>query len=227
VGLNDVGDSESDHQGRYSGVHRPTRHFTLYRNDAKVVDMDDIDGAELANLPAAPATYRAVFDQDLAGLAGISQSTASHTELTVKADPASDPVLSANKATPLCVGETASTPCRVLPAITVRYDLTGTDLTGTTKSPVQVLNLDVAHVSYNGVGSLSPITSATVSVSFDGGKTWRPVPIAGFGGHYSAAWLNPRGVAPVTPSIRVTAADTHGDTISQTIENAYTIGGAK
>jgi hypothetical protein len=88
---------------------------------------------------------------------------------------------------------------------------------------VQVLNLGVGHVSYDGQGSRAPIKTASVQVSFDAGTTWQQAAVAGAAGNYVALWPNKPGTSP---SIRVTATDANGGAITQTITNAYTVGSA-
>jgi hypothetical protein len=87
---------------------------------------------------------------------------------------------------------------------------------------VQSLVLDIGHHSFGGHGSLAPVVSAKVSASFDGGTTWQDVPTLGAFGHYAALWHNPAPGTPVT--VRVTAADSIGGSISQTVTNPYTVG---
>ncbi len=220
LGVNPIGDSDPTHAGEL--YTQPTSsHFTLYRNGTKVFDKDGYDGAQLENMPTTPATYRAVFDLNLTGLPGISQSTVTHTDLTVPYDP------KATRGSTLpsessCAGQSARTPCVVLPVLDLNYHLATDENNGST-SPVQVLRLRVGHVSYDGAGSRAPITSARVSVSFDNGATWKPVPTIGFAGDYVALLANPKSGSP---SIKVTATDADGGSITQTVTNAYTIEGA-
>ena len=194
-------------------------HYTLYRNDVAVFDQDHYYGATV-EVPATPATLRGVLDVDMTGLPGVSQAVRTHTEETVHYDPAAT-----NAPLPgidSCDQDAASTPCQILGAITVGYQLHA-DLTNTSHSPIQVLGLTVGHVAYNGVGSRSPISEVTVSVSFDNGATWQRVPVVGSQGNYTALWPNPASAAGTTPSLLVTARDDAGDALRQTISNAYTI----
>jgi hypothetical protein len=56
-------------------------------------------------------------------------------------------------------------------------------------------------------------------VSFDGGKTWRPATVTALGGgRFRAAFTAPAG-AFVT--MRVTAADAAGGSVTETIFRAY------
>jgi len=213
-----VRDSVPDHTGFFPFFVPFTTHFTLYRDDTKVFDQDGFFGAAVTDIPAVPSTYRGVLDVDLSADNNFSQSTKTHTEVTVKYNPTATG--SPLPTTDFCAGQAATTPCQILPALTLDYHL-AVDKSNTSHSPVQTLGLQVGHVSYDGAGSHSPITSATVSVSFDNGTTWHPAAVAGFAGHYFALWHNP---AAGSPTLRVTATDAAGDAITQTITNAYTIG---
>ena len=62
------------------------------------------------------------------------------------------------------------------------------------------------------------VTLASVSVSFDGGKSWHPAHVAGRGGRYTATFTAPPGA---TVSLRTSAADAAGGSITETIANAY------
>jgi hypothetical protein len=94
-----------------------------------------------------------------------------------------------------------------LPLPTVRYE-PPVDLSnrvrggGTTALPV--------HVD----GALRSLT-----VSFDGGATWRPVRVTGTGSHRTAHIHHPAGPGHV--SLRATAAGKDGATVDHTVLNAY------
>jgi len=62
-------------------------------------------------------------------------------------------------------------PCQILPVLNLGYHL-DTDATNTGGKPLQKLDLTVGHQSFDGIGSQADITAATVSVSYDNGKTW-------------------------------------------------------
>jgi hypothetical protein len=210
---------DSQHSGDLSNPVDSSR-FTLARNGTTLADETGGYSAVVSSVPAGPAVYHATYDLDLSGVDGVSLSTATHTDLTVPFDPAKAAKLPANDS---CDGGSATTPCRIVPLPTLRYDLLGLDLRNTTTSPVQVLHLEAAHLSYEGVGSKARFTSVKVSVSFDGGTTWRTVPVAGAAGHYVATWPN-SAPAGTKPAIKVTATDADGAAITQSIANAYLIG---
>jgi hypothetical protein len=171
-------------------------------------------------VPHAPAVFRGVLDVDQTGGYGLSQGLVTHTEETVRYDPdATGTPLSGDDS---CYQDTELTPCQVSGAITADYRLAA-DLTNTSGARLQSMALHVGHVAYHGVGSRSPITSVTVSVSFDDGRTWRRAAVAGALGTYAAVWPNPAAAAGTSPSLKVTAHDAAGDAFSQTVSAAYTI----
>lgn len=65
------------------------------------------------------------------------------------------------------------------------------------------------------------VTRLTVQASADGGRTWHPVTLARAGDHWVAALHNP--ATPGYVSLRSTAADGAGDTVTQTIIRAYAV----
>jgi hypothetical protein len=176
-------------------------------------------GAVVRNIPSGPSSYRAVLDVSLAGVPGFSQSIHTHTDLTVRYVPGAGVALPAHDT---CYGQTAATPCRILPALTLGYQL-ATDQHNTSSAPVQALHLRIGHVSYNGAGSHARVTSVAVRVSFDGGKSWQRASLAGSGGRYTATWPNPPSARGTSPELRVSATDALGGSITQTITSAYTI----
>jgi hypothetical protein len=223
VTFTSAGDSEPDHAVPFwqdLGATFAHVHFTLYRGTTKLVSTGEAAGAVVNDIPAAPAAYRAVLTVDASRLPGYSQSTRTYTSVTMRYGPNRGAALPAEDA---CSGRSAITPCRILPALTVNYQL-ATNRSNTSTARTQVLHLLAGHASYDGTGSQAPIRSATVSVSFDGGRTWHAVMLTGAAGRYTATWRNPAPGAH--PALKVTATDSAGDSITQTIINAYTVGPA-
>ena len=146
----------------------------------------DIDrlGYTIQNIPAGPATVRTVFDYDRSAT-GISQSTKTHTDVTIPYSGQNDPRMTlpaGNFCAAAAISSTPTASCQVLPALTLNYQLNGLTNTNTSRSPIQTLLLNVGHLSYGGVGSRAFVTSAKVSVSFDNGATWKDVPAFGADG---------------------------------------------
>jgi hypothetical protein len=215
------GDSEPDHFPAPDSFPsaRPRLRFTLYRDGTRLVSTRGTAGAVVRGIPARPSIYRAVLDVSLAGQKGVSQSTHTHTDLRVRYVPGAGAVLPLGD---ICAGGAAGSPCRVLPALTLGYQL-ATNHDNTSSARTQVLHLRVGHVSYTGAGSDAAITSAAVWVSFTGGKSWQRASLTGAAGSYTATWLNPASARGTSPEIKVTASDAAGGSITQTITAAYTI----
>ncbi|WP_194924230.1 hypothetical protein [Catenulispora pinisilvae] len=221
----DFTDSEPETPGYYEvpfGYLNPTvENFVVYR-DGQQIDAEPGIGAWLDNVPQQTDTYRAVLDVDASGISSVSQATKTHTDLTFVYHPAGDPhsTLPPGDFCDEAGGDPAS--CQILPMLNLSYQL-NTDGSNTSHA-VSVLNLTVGHESYDGQGSQAQAASAKVEVSFDGGATWKPAAtIPTVQNHYLAIWPD-TGAKGSMPSLRVTATDSIGGSITQTIANAYTIG---
>jgi hypothetical protein len=217
LGFDTSGDSNPDSIGYDTG----TVNLTLYENGRQLVS-GPYTGGTVTGIPSAPTTYRAVFDNDLS-TTGLSQSTKTHTDETFQYSPTVDPgstLPSQVACYAISFGSAGS--CQVLPLLSVDYNLLLDD-TNTSHLPLQAATLDISHLSYGGQGSKALVTSATLAVSFDNGTTWQNVPLIGLLGHYAALWPNPASKTAVSPMLRVTATDSAGGSITQTVTNAYTI----
>ncbi|MCH5676778.1 hypothetical protein [Streptomyces gilvus] len=216
-------DSEADHAGGPSVYDEQPAAFgaQLYRDGTLIDDRTNDSGVFADGQTAPDAHYRLVADQDFSGDATLSQSTTARTELTFGLPSASD----TDSLLPdpfTCEGQSAATPCRVLPLLTARLDLAADDL-NTSHRTTQSMGLDISHVTFGGAGSRAAITSAAVEVSFDGGKTWQKTALHGSKGHYRARWTNPASARGTSPALRVTAADADGNGLTETITHAYSV----
>jgi hypothetical protein len=111
----------------------------------------------------------------------------------------------------------AGNTCTAQPMMTLGYAVAGMALNDTTGAGAQVVHLAIGHIQ---LSAASVITGARLSVSFDGGQTWRPATVTGHGGQYAAAFDAPAGA---TVSLRTTATDAAGGSITQTITHAYQV----
>ena len=66
------------------------------------------------------------------------------------------------------------------------------------------------------------VRSMRVEVSYDDGRTWQRATLRGEGDHRTAVVRHPRGAG--FASLRVTAADTRGNSVTQTVIRAYALG---
>jgi hypothetical protein len=114
-------------------------------------------------------------------------------------------------------GAAAGRACAVQPLLTLRYGVVGLGLDGSAAPGQQVVRVLAGHLQ---LARAAKVNRAAVSVSFDGGKTWRPARMTGAGGSYAAVFRAPAG-ARVT--LRTTASDAAGGAITETITNAYRV----
>lgn len=218
---NPMGDGNPD----TTGVDPRAIPATTVYVDGRQVATTATPGVSLVGVPATAATIRYVQDVDRTS-EPVAQSTKSHTDVTFRYTGQSDPSALLPSGThcygPLSLGIQNAT-CQVLPVLTIGYQLGGLDAANTSHAPTQNLALDVSHLTYGGFGSHAAITGTQVAVSFDGGSTWQNVPtLPGTAGHYTAGWTNPAAGTQVT--MRVTATDALGGSITQTVTAPYTVG---
>ena len=101
--------------------------------------------------------------------------------------------------------------------MTLRYAIAGLTLRGSTPAGRQTLHVTAGHLQ---LVKAIPVTSASVSVSFDGGKTWHQAKLVGHDGSYTAVFTAPAGAKV---SLRTSASDAAGGSITETLMNAYQI----
>lgn len=116
-----------------------------------------------------------------------------------------------------CVQYQRVSGCKVQPMLTLRYAVAGLSPHGTTPAGRQVLHLSVGHLQ---AAAASAITHAAVSVSVNGGKSWHQASVTGRDGHYTAVFSAPAGAKV---SLRTSAGDAAGGTVTETITGAYQV----
>lgn len=217
-----------DTQQAASGARYLDESGACWVNGKEIADypacIEDHTFAAGTDLPSEPNTYRLVLDTGVSSQwPWYSQATSTHTDLTFrfryKTEPPADMALPSGYQ---CAQYLVQGACEILPVLTLNYQLAENEL-NTSSAPVQQMNLDVGHQTFDGIGSHAAITSTSVDVSFDGGATWQPAVLGGHDGHYNASWRNPASARGTSPALRVTATDADGGSITQVIDNAYTI----
>jgi hypothetical protein len=108
--------------------------------------------------------------------------------------------------------------CAVQPMMTLRYAVPGLGLDESAAPGKQVLIFTAGHLQ---LAAAAAIKDASLQVSQNGGKTWRPVALTGCGPGSFRASFNDREAGPV--SLRVTASDSAGGSIRETILSAYKV----
>ena len=112
----------------------------------------------------------------------------------------------------------ASQACAVQPMMTLRYAVPGLGLNESAAPGQQVLVFTAGHLQ---LAAAAAIKDASLQVSLNGGKTWRPVALTGCGPGAFRASFSDHQAGPV--SLRVTASDAAGGTIRETILSAYKV----
>jgi hypothetical protein len=111
--------------------------------------------------------------------------------------------------------------CAVQPLMTLNYGVTGLSLAGQTRPGRQVIEVTAGHLQ---PGRQAAITGARAQVSFDGGHTWHTASVTAQGhGRFRVGFHAPAGV---DVTLRVSASDADGGSISETITNGYAISAA-
>ncbi|MDQ7807939.1 hypothetical protein Q5425_29735 [Amycolatopsis sp. A133] len=146
------------------------------------------------------------------------QSTATHTEWTWK----SRHVEGATLPPALYCARGENGPdrsCAVEPLLTLGYAVGGLRPDGSTVSGPQGLDLTVGHLQQS---AASPVTGATVQYSTDG-TTWQDTTVTarGDGVFHAEFAATTEAFRGTDVSLRVTAADAAGATITETITAAY------
>lgn len=111
--------------------------------------------------------------------------------------------------------------CRVLPLISLRYELP-TDLSGTIPAGATRARLLVSHVDASHPISVS---TPTMQVSFDGGSTWQLARVVAEGsGNFTVTWTTPAlTTAPRPAMLKVTVTDAVGGRFSELVTSAFTV----
>jgi hypothetical protein len=204
-----------------SGSAQATGTYQIDQNGTKIASGDAVAAAKFgafyttATLSPHPSTIRFSLDYTRTS-ADFPLSTATSTVWTFRSAPVTSGELPPGWS---CVQYTYKPRgCAAEPMMTLRYAVAGLGLDGASKPGQQRLHLSVGHLQG---AKASTITKASVSVSFDGGKTWQRAKMTGRGGSYIATFSAPAG-AKVT--LRTRAADAAGGSIAETITSAYQTG---
>ncbi len=117
-----------------------------------------------------------------------------------------------------CAPLTRDRDCAIEQMMTLRYGVAGLRLDGAAPAGRQVVHVVAGHLQ---AVKAAAVTRASLSVSFDGGRTWHQARVSGHGGRYTAVFTAP---ARTLVTLRTTAADTAGGTVTETITSAYRTG---
>jgi hypothetical protein len=110
--------------------------------------------------------------------------------------------------------------CAVQALMTLDYQVHGLSLQETVPAGPQVIGLHVGHLQLAGNAR---ITGATAQVSCNDGKTWHDAAVQATGaGNFTISFSEPAGCLVTT---RVSASDSAGGSVTETITGAYAVTG--
>ncbi len=109
--------------------------------------------------------------------------------------------------------------CKVLPMLTLSYQVRGLALNAVVPAGHQRIDVSVGHIQ---LARQTAIVQASAQVSYDNGRFWQPVTLRrARAGHYHVSFDSPAGV---DVTLRFAATDADGNSITETISNAYSVG---
>lgn len=193
---------------RYTGT------FEIDQNGVKVAGGDATSSpAWRATLSAAPSVIRFILNASRAGQV-YPLSTRSHTVWAWRSAPAPGARLPAGWACDF--GTTVSRDCAAQPVLSLGYHVAGLSLTGQVKAGRQELAVSVSH--FQPSATAASVAKVGVQVRFGAGAAWQPARVTGSGGAWTAVFTAPAGA---TVSLRTSATDTAGSSVTETLTGAY------
>ncbi|MER7249690.1 S8 family serine peptidase [Kribbella sp. NPDC000426] len=165
----------------------------LYQGDTLLGEGADMLSVEV---PPESAPYRLVVDTTR-DLPGRPYSPRTHTEWGFVS------------------GQADYANLETLPLLQLDYSV-ATDLSGKAKRHT---DLEVAASHLPGAAGTGKVTAATLELSYDDGATWRPVRLQRSGAGWRAKLDAPASANYA--SLRVTARDAAGNSVTQTVERAF------
>jgi hypothetical protein len=110
--------------------------------------------------------------------------------------------------------------CAVQPLLTLAYQVRGLALDGTAPAGPQLIELTVGHLQ---LARAARVTAAAAQVSCDDGQRWQRATVTASGsGLFRVGFRVPRGCGV---TLRVSATDAAGGSVTETITRAYAVAG--
>ncbi|GAA4935413.1 hypothetical protein GCM10023334_043960 [Nonomuraea thailandensis] len=191
----------------------------LYRGGQEIDPTPLLGVITAYTLPPEPARYRLTHEMDL--LVPAMKADFHDRRVSSEWEFTSSRVNAADKGRLNCAGtvwEVSDEPCAVQPLVYLRYDL-NLDLGNTTRRGVHRIEL---HAYHEVAGTPRPaIASIEAWVSYDGEKTWQKARTGALKDGTVTAALPAAPTGPVTASLKVKASDAAGNTLTQTVHEAY------
>jgi hypothetical protein len=207
----------SDNQPGHAGQSGSSTSYQITQNGAVLSAGSAGNGIPAVTLSPEPSQVAFTYDAANTG-AAYKLSTSTQTTWTWTSSP--DP--SATVPSPWYCSQNASGQylrrCAVQPMMTLDYHVHGLSLSGTAPAGPQAIGLNVGHIQ---LASAAKITGASAQVSCDGGNTWQNAVVRAAGRGNFTITFSEKSECLVT--MKVTATDSAGDSVTETIDNAYQV----
>jgi hypothetical protein len=205
-----------------NGNARTTGSYVIDQNGKQIARGNAVNGIPLIKLSARPSTIKYTLRAARSGGGFFRLSPSSTTTWTwpSKRDPSARVPKAwycGLKFTPTSI--TLVRACAVQPLLTLAYLVQGEGLDGLTQPGQQTVSLHVGHIQ---LGGSAAIKGATAQVSYNDGDSWAPASVtAQGGGRFRITFNAPAGV---DVSLKVSASDAKGSSISETLIRGYGVG---
>ncbi len=189
--------------------------YAVYQNGKKVAHGNPVYGIKPVPLSPQPSMIKFVLSERRQPAAKYPLSTAATTTWTWKSSRQPGATVPRNW---YCGFTRAGLVrrCAVQPMMTLSYHVRGLPLDGRAAAGQQHIELDAGHIQ---LAAQARITGATAQVSYNDGQTFQPATVtAGGGGRFGVSFTAPAGV---DVTLRVSATDAAGGSITETIVRAY------
>lgn len=192
--------------------------YAVYQNGKRIAHGNPVNGIPPVRVSAKLATFRFELNAATFG-AKYPLSTSSSTVWTWKSrDEPTAKVPASWYCGYTIVHNTLSLlhRCAVQPLLTLDYQVQGLSLTGDTAAGPQAIDVSVGHLQR---ATASAITGMTASYSLNDGQSWQPASVTAAGsGQFTIGFSAPAGT---DVTLRVSATDAAGGSITETILRAY------
>lgn len=189
--------------------------YAIYQNGVKIADGRPFSGIRPVQLSSRPSAIKFVLSAHQPGSA-FPLSTAATTVWTWRSARQPGATVPRNWFCGFSRRFTLVRHCAVQPMMTLDYHVRGLASDGRTQPGQQQFDLDVGHLQ---LAKPAPITRATAQVSFNDGQSYQPASVTSLGGgRFRIRFTAP---AEVDVTLRVSATDAAGGSITETILRAY------
>ncbi|MGN6793216.1 MAG: hypothetical protein ACTHJW_12605 [Streptosporangiaceae bacterium] len=212
-------DNYPGHQGSpafsfSSGKTLESGSYAIYQNGVRLARGNPLNGIKPVQLSSKPSTIKFVLSGSRPQTA-FPLSTTAQTVWTWRSAPKPGATVPRNW---FCgfSRRGLSRHCAVQPMMTLDYHVGGLGSDGLTSAGAQLIDLNAGHIQ---LAASARITGVTAQVSYNDGQTFQPANVTSVGGdRFRISFNAPAGV---DVTLRVSAADAAGGSITETILRAY------